>query len=450
MTEEKILAVRVALTGITDETRQIAELNDEIQKLAQRRRDLNKAIDDNGKATEAETNEMLANEQATRDLNEKKAQLTRTEKLAAKEFTVASGSMNELRAKTSALRNEANNLNLTTDAGKRKFKELNQQILANTNQIRNYDRGISGSSTLVGEYGRGIMNAFSKIGIAVAGAWAIIKAGEKVINSAQGAGDKWKESVSGLKSGLDDMFKSLATGDFSGFLTGIKDAIEAGREYAEVLDDLGDRLRQYAINEVDTRGEILKKKKEMYDFDKTDDERRAIAMEVDTMEKKLSVDKVKNMEIAYNAEKTLIAGHARMKEDELEYYVKNYESLESLLALGEKYNDIIKKRQIALISGSGATAEYIESLEKQKNEMGEIGKEAGRYVTNISRLNDTELDSFVQKYIAMGEAKNQYDENTMRVDKYINKLEEDIKKEKEKNIKDLSEAQKKEIGRAHV
>jgi chromosome segregation ATPase len=214
MAQEKILAVRVALTGVTDETRQIHELNDEIQKLSLRHRELSKEIADVGMATKEETAELQGNEQATRDLSEKKQQLTRTEKLASKEFTVAAGSMNELRAKTASLRNEANRLNLTTDEGRRKFAEINKQIKTNTAQIRDYDRGISGSSTLVGEYGRGIMNAFSKIGIAVAAAWAIIKQGEKVINSAQGASDQWEKAIGGLKNGLDELFKTLATGDF--------------------------------------------------------------------------------------------------------------------------------------------------------------------------------------------------------------------------------------------
>jgi len=441
---EKILAVRVALTGITDETRQISELNDEIQKLAQRRRELNKTIIDNGQATETETTELLANEQATRDLNEKKSQLTRTEKLAAKEFTVVAGSMNDLRAKTAKLRNEANNLNLTTDEGKRKFKEINQQIKSNTDRIRDYDRSISGSSTLVGEYGRGIMNAFSKIGIAVAAAWGIIKQGEKIIYSAQGASDQWEKTIGGLKNGLDELFKSLATGDFSGFLKGITDAIKAGEEYTEILDDLKDRLRQYAIAEVDAQKIILEKRKEMWDKEKkTKDERLAAAMEIDKIEDDLAKKKQVNMEIAFENERKTTAQHTRWTEDELMFYVKNYDQLTASLEIGEKYIKNQKAIESAMRSEIGVTQDLYDT---QKTLAEQGGEYWARYVQNRNRANDEELDSLVKTYVAMVEAGNQYLQRTVGtkgVFRKIQELKEDIRKEEEKGIKDLSDAQKK-------
>lgn len=443
MAQEKILAVRVELTGVTEESRQISQLNGELDKLAQKRNELNKTIKQNGQATREETNELTANEQSTRDLTAKKNQLLQTEKASAKEFKAAAGSMNELRAKTSALRNEANNLNLTTEAGRRRFKELGGQITDNTKKIRDYDRSISGSSTMVGEYSRGIMNAFMKVGVAVAGAWGIIKAGEKVIMSAQGSSEKWEATIKGVKTGLDDMFKSLATGDFSGFLSGIGQAIIAGKEYTEVMHDLEKSARAYAMEEIDERNEILLLMRTMKDKTSSDQERLDAAKLIEQKEEELSKRKEEIAREAYEAEKERIAITSRLSQEELENYVRNYDQLKENIEIGEKYLELERLKEKAATMLYGAGVQLVGQYEKEQEALGENAEALGEWVKHINRASKEELDALVQKYVAMGDAHNQYLERTKRIDSQLHSLEAELIKEDQEAQKEADEKKKK-------
>jgi hypothetical protein len=162
------------------------------------------------------------------------------------------------------------------------------------------------------------------------------------------------------------------------------------------------------------------------------------------MELELSDKKAKNMQIAFEAELKRVAQHTRWSEDELLYYIKNYDQLIASLEIGQKYIDLQKEKEIAIrqaaLTGMGVNEEL---YEREKELIDQGGEYWARYILNRNKTNDEELDSIVRTYRDKEEAHNEYYEKTMRVDSTLHKLEEDIRKEEEKSTKDLSDAQKK-------
>lgn len=255
---EKIIAVRVQISGLTEESKQIEQLNRELEKLSIERKKYNDLIRDGIGLSNQQKTDLAKIGQSTRDLNTEKTKLLKTEKDSAKEFKASKGSMEELRAKTAQLKDEVNKLDLTTQSGRKRLKELGDQIQNNNGKIRDFDRSLSGSSSLVGEYAIGIKAAFVAIGTAIAASYGAIKIFKAIIESTDITADEFERAIGGAKNALDYFMKSIATADFSNFFENMQKAIIAGVEYAKVMDEVRHRTIAETIAEADLELENAK------------------------------------------------------------------------------------------------------------------------------------------------------------------------------------------------
>jgi hypothetical protein len=81
------------------------------------------------------------------------------------------------------------------------------------------------------------------IGIAMGG----MEAFNKVVSSSQTAGDKYAETMAGMKRGVDEFFTALGTGDFSAFNSGLDGMVTRAREAYRALDQLGNAQMSFDI-----------------------------------------------------------------------------------------------------------------------------------------------------------------------------------------------------------
>lgn len=123
-------------------------------------------------------------------------------------------------------------------------KQFNDNIKRSRKQAKQFDDGIA---KLKG----GMMAFAGTLGVAMGASEAFNTA----IRSTQATSDAFDKTIAQAKGGVDFFFQSIATGDFSGFLTGLDDAIRRGGQLALVLDVLGDRLASWD----DISGEITMK-----------------------------------------------------------------------------------------------------------------------------------------------------------------------------------------------
>jgi hypothetical protein len=98
--------------------------------------------------------------------------------------------------------------------------------------VNNFQGGISNMAKSVGS---SFMKVAGGIGLAVS-------AGEgftKLLNSSQTLGDQTAAAMMSAKTGVDEFFYSLGSGDFTSFLSGMDDIIAKSKEAHSALDQLG-------------------------------------------------------------------------------------------------------------------------------------------------------------------------------------------------------------------
>jgi len=80
---------------------------------------------------------------------------------------------------------------------------------------------------------------------------AALKVFNAVMNSTQQTGDLLRRELSGIKFAIDELSRSVASGNWSDLGKRLTEARRAGIEYADALDAIGDRERQLRLEEVD-------------------------------------------------------------------------------------------------------------------------------------------------------------------------------------------------------
>lgn len=95
------------------------------------------------------------------------------------------------------------------------------------------------SGKLVGAVGK----FAAGIGVAMGG----VEAFNKVVSSSQTAGDRYAETMAGMKRGVDEFFTALGTGDFTAFNSGLDGMVARAREAYRALDQLGNAQMSFDI-----------------------------------------------------------------------------------------------------------------------------------------------------------------------------------------------------------
>jgi len=80
---------------------------------------------------------------------------------------------------------------------------------------------------------------------------AAIKVFNAIMNSTQQTGDLLKKELTGIKFALDELSRSVASGNWADLGKRLAEARRAGIEYSEALDAIGDREKQLRLEELD-------------------------------------------------------------------------------------------------------------------------------------------------------------------------------------------------------
>lgn len=118
-------------------------------------------------------------------------------------------------------------LKLATDNYESNLKKSRQQM-------QDFDKGISIAKSSVTKF-LGVLGA----GITVAEGFS------KAINSSQTLSDEYNRTIDGLTGTVDNLFYSIANGDWSPFLQGLSNSIALAREAYTALDQLGNTKMSY-------------------------------------------------------------------------------------------------------------------------------------------------------------------------------------------------------------
>jgi hypothetical protein len=292
-----------------------------------------------------------------------------------------------------------------------------------------------------GGFGR-IKEIFTGVGIAELAGKALEGVKEHfkdMVNSTKGSADQWEFAVAGMKNGIEYFYKTLATGDWSNFITNMREAIKAGHDYAEAIDEVKERTMALSMKEADMLRENTQLEIDQRNKMLSNEDRIAAGDKRLENEKKATSDRIDLAKKDYDAQKELLINRTKLNESEILEIAKFYNEDTQLLA--EKYN---KQRQYLIdFQNRINLMPKIQAMFVDKTEFEEIGKafqstdkDIVEYAAKLRSYGtgaEDMIKNFGRSYIDVQKAINSGDDNTRKIQKQNQTLQLDSLKE------DLSE-----------
>lgn len=162
--------------------------------------------------------------------------------------TAAEGSYNALQMRLKQLRNE---WKMTTNEARRaelgkEIAQINTKLKDMDASIGNYQRNVGNYQSAWGNFTGALSKGLGVVSVAAAGAATSFKLLEAILVSTQTTGDTLAHSQARWAAGWDYFKRSIAVGDFSGFLDGLKNVLRATDQLSDALDnafELGNQAR---------------------------------------------------------------------------------------------------------------------------------------------------------------------------------------------------------------
>lgn len=310
----------------------------------------------------------------------------------------------------------------------KEFKELADKANKLGNELKDIDASLGNHQRNVGNYGKG-WNAIKSSLIGAAAAYLTINTASKVftevIGASQVTADKFEESLQGIKGAITYTATAIANANFKDFFQGLQDAYKAGTEYANAIDEAGDRQRALNATTAEANVQFANLKLIYQDVNRSKKER------IDAIDQEIALDK----ELAKSKNELATKAY----KDELKYIFATEKGLGELTdARQSEFEDFLKNRQIQgesvdlakelisledrltatkLVSVTQGSVSYMQTvadnearadakkkIEELTNSIGGLNSERGKEVLkwkdllNTYTINDEKLDSLTQKY----------------------------------------------------
>jgi hypothetical protein len=112
------------------------------------------------------------------------------------------------------------------------------------------------SNNFASDIGGKAAAAVGKFAAGLGVAMGAAEAFDRIINSSQTTGDKYAQTMEGLKASVDTFFTSISTGDFTSFITGMDAVVTKAREAYAAMDQLGNAQMSFGIAQIINQRDI--------------------------------------------------------------------------------------------------------------------------------------------------------------------------------------------------
>lgn len=311
------------------------------------------------------------------------------------------GSINRLTAANKKLLAERNKLNPAIEKNKLRINEINKEIDRNNTKIKENKSLLEKQKDNVGNYGSAfgkLKNILAGFGLVLGGATIAMKVFHGIIDATQTIGDAFRRKIEEAKASTELFFRAIATGDFSNFISRLKEVVKVAGEYADILDRLGDLNRSLDV-EREKENKRLSQLRLIYaDVSKSNKERLDAANEYIDIVGRLSKKGLDYAKEEYDITVKNAATQIGVSEEVIKRLAEQYDGIEDLLKQGKEYNALVKKRKIIeydLFSGIVRTTKQsqelksrLESVSQELINMGDSAKAAGEIQAKYQSSND--------------------------------------------------------------
>jgi len=256
---------------------------------------------------------------------------------------------------------------------------------------------------------------------------------DKVVASTDVLSTKWAVFTGGLRSGMDEFFRTIAVGDWSNFTDNMRAAIKVGREYETMLDDIEEKTRALRIQEAEARAEELRLEEALKNQGLSKAERLQAGKDRIALEEKLAAERVKIAQETFDAEMNVTQQQTRLSKEQLMQVVSDMDSETKIKAKAyleqlDLYESTLKKSDQFRVAAArtGITenpfAKEIADSKAMLDSYPESVKIYSEAIKGVGSTTDEQLNKMVSSYEGLLSAQNSAAENTKKVRTMVNSL----------------------------
>lgn len=288
-------------------------------------------------------------------------------------------------------------------------------------------------------WAKGMLPAFGFAAIAAGAKFAF----GQIVNSTDVLSTKWAVFTGGLRSGMNEFWRTIATGDWSNFIDNMGEAIRVGREYETMLDDIEEKGRALRIKEAESRSKELELEEKLKNKGLSKTERLQAGQERIKLEEDLSKERVKVAQNTFDAELAITTQQTRLSKDRLMEVVSDMDSETKIKAKAyneqlDIYESALKKNELAKagLSRAGVSENpFAKELAASKSVLDSYPDTVKVYAEAIrgaGKTTDEQLNKMVSSYEGLLQAQDSSAENTKKVRTMVNSLlaDDDFKADK--------------------
>jgi hypothetical protein len=279
-----------------------------------------------------------------------------------------------------------------------------------------------------------LIASLGKWALGLASVTAALEIGKSVIASTKDTADKFEFAVSAAKAGVEQLWRSLATGDFSNFLDNMGKAIQAGYDFAEAMDKVKESTWAMEMEEADVQLKKFMMLEGVRNKQLTKDQRIAIGEDYIKLEDDLAKKRVDNATLELNAYKKKAAEISGLQEQEIVNTLKQVD--ETTRAKAEAYNEAMEFKNSRRTNKTAE--EYAKYMPLINNATDPVIAYANA-LKGVGTLKEDFIEGFVQAYKKVGNAEASGVQNSLRARTALNGLKADFKKDEQDAIKKAGE-----------
>ena len=239
----------------------------------------------------------------------------------------------------------------------------------------------------VGSQG-GLIQSLGKWALGLASVAGAMKISKEIIESTEVTAHKFEQVATAASSATQYFFKTIATGDWTNFWSGIERATKGAFEYIDALEKLENRKNEQTIKSSELDVKIGEARAESFSTDPK--VVKKALKELITLQTEKLTGEAKIAKESYELKRKKIADDNNWNETELENTIKFYTKNKEIIEEGEKYNKLKAIRLIlpstsSYAPSSGNVAIY-EKAQEELKKMGEEGAKAGEIAMGFSKI----------------------------------------------------------------
>lgn len=307
------------------------------------------------------------------------------------------------------------------EANPKAWNAYNKELKAT---LKRMDQVKAGSQSFGERLGSGFKKALPSItaaGVALAVVNGIVKAGKaflkEMTDATQVWGDKWQETVTGVKAGWSQFVRDLTLGHGIN-MSNIKEAAAAAKAAQKIRDENFERQNSYMLQEAKMRQEITALETEAYNKANTAAQRKTYLDEAVKKEQQLAAMRKENAERMQKAALLELESSTKLSEAELKAFIEQYQLDQEKIDAAVVYNDKLKERDelLSYISKheDSSSRKTMEKVAASREQLAQLNQELAKVPENIQQIggtltqynwgNDSQVKNYVEATLGIYQA----------------------------------------------